>query len=450
MHIAGRLELKGMMMIFAVAAGVAAVIFGLIPELKSAYPMLYKIGYFPDGYDKIAVNLLQGNGYRFYPESTQTMVRTPLYPYILASVFYFFGRNLLAAQLLNLLFGVLTAYFIVQISKHCLLSAGEKPQAGRLLLPAVVFLLHPGVILTESRGGVESLLMLLITAFMFYLYKALKSWSLGAFAVAGFVFGLVLLTKSSPALFAIILVFYAFLLSKRQSIKLNRFCVNIGAFFLVCSLIYSPWIIRNYWLTGQIVPTATIKGFVAHQGLYLNKNYFSDRQAYKLFREDAKWQNEMLDELELETHQRKYFKHFYSARDELEFDNYLFQDVVHRYKESPLFFAKAVGLNFIGFWFKGRTTNATIMNTIVTLPLLVLFALGLFEAHTRKIDTVPIMLFIGAFLLPHLLTLGLTRYHMPIIPLLLIVAMIPFQTGARIDSFLQRVMSGKRVNPESM
>lgn len=432
--------MKGTLLILVVVVGVAAVIFGLVPELKSAYPTLYKIDYFPDGYDKIALNLLQGHGYRFYPETSETMVRTPLYPYVLASVFYFFGRNLLAAQALNLFFGVLTAYFIFQISKLCLRSAGQKPQAWRLLLPSVVFLIHPGVILTESRGGVESLLMLLITAFIYVLYKALKSWSYAAFAIAGFVFGLVLLTKSSPALFAIILIFYGYWLSQRQSIQLSRYCISIGTFFVVCSLLYSPWIIRNYWLTDQIVPTATIKGFVAHQGLYLNKHYFSGKQAYKLFRDDAEWQNEMLDKLGIKTYQRKYFKHFYAARDELEFDNYLFQDVVDHYKESPLFFAKAVGLNFVGFWFKGRTTTSTIMNTILTLPLLVLFAVGLMEAYFKKIDIVPIILFIVAFLIPHLLTLGLTRYHVPIIPLLLIVAMIPIQTGTRISPLLQRMI----------
>ncbi len=413
----------------AVAACAAALVFGLIPELKSTFPSLYKIYFFPDGYDKIALNLLQGYGYRFYPESTQTMVRTPLYPFVLASVFYFFGKNLAAAQVLNLLFGLFTACLIFLISKHCLLRAGHKPSTSRLMLPAVVFLLHPAVILAETRGGVESLLMLLITGFIYCLYKAFSVGSIGSYVVAGVVFGLVLLAKSSPALFAFFLIAYAFLLSKRQSISVSRFCINLGAFFLVCALLYSPWIVRNYWLTGEIVPTATIKGFVAHQGFYLNKNYFSGRQAGVLFREDADRQNLLLDEFGLETYERKYLKHFYTPNDELNFDNHLFKEVVQQYQTSPLFFAKAVGLNFVGFWFKGRTSNSTVLNMVVTLPLLVLFIFGLREAYLRKIDVVPILLFIAAFLIPHLLTLGLTRYHVPIIPLLIIVAMLPFQTG---------------------
>ena len=430
----------------SVAVCAAVFVFGLIPELKSTFPGLYKIYFFPDGYDKIAMNLLQGYGYRFYPESTQTMVRTPLYPLVLASLFYFTGKNLAAAQVLNLFFGLFTACFIFLLSKHCLLRAGQKPPTSRLLLPAVIFLLHPAVILAETRGGVESLLMLLITAFIYCLYKAFSAGTPGSYVVAGLVFGLVLLTKSSPALFAFFLIAYAFLLSKRQSISVSRYCINLGAFFLVCSLVYSPWIVRNYGLTGKIVPTATIKGFVAHQGLFLNKNYFSGRQAHALFREDADRQNALLDEFGLETYKRKYLKHFYTPNDELKFDNYLFKDVVHQYQSSPLFFVKSAALNFVGFWFKGRTTNSTILNMIVTLPLLVLFIFGLREAYMSKIDVVPMVLFIGAFLIPHLLTLGLSRYHVPIIPLLIIVAVLPLQRGNRtLDRSIDRLMGTKNI-----
>lgn len=415
-----------------------AIIFFLIPEMGSEFPKLYQIEHFPDGYDKIGLNLLQGYGYRFYPDSAQTMVRMPLYPYVLTTIFYFFGKNLAAVQALNIFFSLVTAYFVFHITKNWIVRADHKLPMSRLLFPSIILLFHPGVVLAESRGGVENLLMLLITAFVFFLYKALTVDLARNYLVAGIVFGFMLLTKSTPALFPFFLMAYVFFAKNQHSMNAGRTFINLGVFLVACSIVYSPWVIRNYSLTDKIVPTGTIQGFAAHQGLHLNKNHFSDKQVHELFMEDAAYQNIMIDELGLKAYKRGFFKHFYSPKDELAFDDYLFEDVIQQYKDSPPLLGKAAALNFLGFWFQGRTTASTLLNTTITLPLLIFFIFGLWKGYSRKINIAPIVLFIVAFLLPHLPTLGLARYHIPIIPLLAIVAMVPFQTGGRADKLLGR------------
>jgi 4-amino-4-deoxy-L-arabinose transferase-like glycosyltransferase len=442
--------MKPSLIFLLVTSSVGALIFWAIPVLQSVHPTLYMINLFPDGYDKIAMNLVQGHGYRFFTESTRTMLKTPLYPFILASIFYFFGRNLAAAQVLNIFLSVATAYYIFQISRHCLLKAGQKVRASRIMIPAVVFMLHPGVIMAESRAGVECLLMLLITALVYFLYRAVAEKSLAKHVIAGLLFGLAMLAKSSPVLFAFLLIPYIFWLSKHQPAGLRSLCINWSAFYLVCVLVYAPWIIRNYDLTDSLVPASTIKGFVAHQGLYLNQNYFSGKQAYLLFDEDSKQQNAMLDELGLKTYKRKYYKHFFTPKDEVEFDKYLWDDVIRQYSESPLLAVKSILLNATGFWFKGRTTAATMFNIVITLPLLIFFALGLLEAHAKKIDVLPIVLFVIAFILPHLFTLGLTRYHIPLIPLLIVVAALPFQSGIFAEKFFLRSKAKPGFESESV
>ena len=433
--------MKPVAVFLLVAISIGALLFWIVPGFDSLFPSLYNINHFPDGYDKIAMNLVQGHGYRFFPQSAPTMVRTPLYPLVLASVFYLFGKNLAAAQALNLLLTVLTAYFIYQIFRLCLQQEGKKIQASFIMIPAIVFMLHPGVILAESRGGVECLLMFLITVLVYYLYKAVKENSVIKYAVAGMVFGLVLLTKSSPVLFAFGLIGYILWLRNRLPIRFRSLTMNCCAFFLVCAAVYTPWIVRNYNLTGHLVPASTIKGFVAHQGLYLNQNYFSGKPAGLLFSEDAMQQNSMVDKLALKTYKRGYYKYFYTPNDELKFDDYLWDDVLYHYKRSPLLAAKSVMLNAFGFWFKGRTTAATMLNVVITFPLLILFVMGLSEAYTRKINILPIILFVIAFIIPHLFTLGLTRYHIPIIPLLIIVAALPFQPGGNLHRIFSRVQA---------
>lgn len=430
--------MKLVLFFLLVIISVCALLFLAVPQLNASFPMLYKINHFPDGYDTIAMNLVGGYGYRFYPESTPTMLRTPLYPFILAAIFYFFGNNLVAAQILNFIFAVVTAYFTFQISKYYLLQAGHKVRTIRLMIPAILLMLHPGVILAESRGGVECLLMLLITALVYFLYRAVAENSLVKYLIAGLLFGLAMLTKSSPVLFAVMLVAYIYWIRKRFNIDFRALSINWGAFYLACAMIYAPWVARNYGLTGHLVPASTMKGFVAHQGLYLNQNYFSGKQAYSLFSEDAERQNAMVDELGLKPYKLGYYKHFYTPIDELEFDNYVWDDVMRHYAESPGLAVKSFLLNAIGFWFKGRTTTATMLNVIVTLPLLIFFVLGLLEAYAKKIDLWPIMLFITAFIIPHLITLGLTRYHIPLMPLLIIVAALPFQTGGLAEKAFSR------------
>ena len=52
---------------------------------------------FPDGYDLIAQNLVDGNGYRYFSDTALTLQRTPAYPLLLAAIFGVFGHQLIAA-----------------------------------------------------------------------------------------------------------------------------------------------------------------------------------------------------------------------------------------------------------------------------------------------------------------------------------------------------------------
>jgi len=55
----------------------AVLLFVVIPYLHEASPTTYQAERFPDWYDLIAMNLAEGNGYRFFPDTTETMLRTP-------------------------------------------------------------------------------------------------------------------------------------------------------------------------------------------------------------------------------------------------------------------------------------------------------------------------------------------------------------------------------------
>jgi hypothetical protein len=50
-----------------------------IPWFVDHYPKLYQINSFPDGYDKVATNLIDGRGYRLFEETSETVMRPPAY-----------------------------------------------------------------------------------------------------------------------------------------------------------------------------------------------------------------------------------------------------------------------------------------------------------------------------------------------------------------------------------
>ena len=115
---------------------------------------------------------------------------------------------------------------------------------------------------------------------------------------------------------------------------------------------------------------------------------------------------------------------FYSAKDEAKFDTYLYQYVVDEYKRAPALFIENVAQNSWRFWLQGRTRAATVMNTIITVPLLMFAAFGVFLSFRRRFDFALVLLFVTAYYLAHLPLIAFAKYYIPIIPFLTIFASV--------------------------
>src|SRR5579859_456017 len=79
-----------------------AMVLVLIPKVSSYFGRSYNVSVYADGYDQLAANLAEGNGYRFYPDTAKTMLREPGYPMVLAAIFIAFGSNFTLVQLTNI------------------------------------------------------------------------------------------------------------------------------------------------------------------------------------------------------------------------------------------------------------------------------------------------------------------------------------------------------------
>lgn len=239
----------------------AVALFVVLPRVSDAVMTHYGVG-FADDYDRLAYSLARGNGYRFAPDLADTLMREPGYPLFLAGVFKIFGYSLPAARLANFILAIGVALLMVPLVRRL------DPRPAVASLAAIVFLLHPGVIVAEARGGVELLFMFAVMCFVLALYRAIEKQRSADYLIAGAVLGVVVLIRSTPILFPALL--FAYLMASARNAAARRGAVARTALLIgAMVIVMSPWIVRNFRLTGEIVPTSSMLGVSVQSGQYI-------------------------------------------------------------------------------------------------------------------------------------------------------------------------------------
>jgi 4-amino-4-deoxy-L-arabinose transferase-like glycosyltransferase len=280
---------------------------------------------------------------------------------------------------------------------------------------------YPAVIIADGRGGPESFYMLSIAVTFAFLYKAVNNKKTIYFFYFGLALGFALLLKSTLALLPMTLLIFLIFYEKgksRISYTINSVLISSAA----TGLILSPWIVRNYALTSEFIPTTSITGVAIFQGYHINnQSSFSEYLSTNLKAAKAQ-QNIIANDLNLKFVQKGLFQYFYNARDELLFSDHLTNIAYSEYLKSPSLLAKGIFGNALGFWFRGKTLNSTILNLFAVIPLLIITIHGALIAYRNKYKTAVLFLIIITVFIPHIFLIGLARYHTPIVPLLAILS----------------------------
>lgn len=390
------------------------VVLVLIPAAGHLMGSSYSLDTYVDGYDWLAANLANGNGYRMYPETAPTLVREPGYPIVLAGIFMAFGKSLKAVKLTNMILALAVAFLMTRITRR--LSSSPLLIFG----PSLVFLFHPETLIAESRGSVEISFALVLTLYILTVYRAVKTSRWWDFLLSGGVLGMTVLVRSTPILFPLFLAGYLLLVErgKGQKVMILR---NVTVMMMAMFVVLSPWIVRNYLLTAKFVPTASVLGVAAQTGLYFSTH---PQMGFVQIDEDAARERNKLAH-DLGYHFRDgYYQYFYSSADELAFSHYLFNRVMVTYEHSPMLFAKTVIRNLFSFWCGGKTWKSVVMNAIVQLPLAALATMAvvlcLINGQIRNIAPMALLIiYIMAVSVP---ILAQARYSAPLIPFLSILA----------------------------
>ena len=402
----------------------AAILFFVIPRLSPQVSGAYIPKIFGDGYDQLAENLVNGNGYRFYPDTALTLMREPGYPILLAGLTKAFGASFTVVKISNMILAIATAWLLMRIGIS-LMPRGAAQNTFLVLGPPVLFLFHPGVLIAESRGGVEMLFAFLITLLLLMIFKALASNRWQDYLLCGLVLGITVSVRSTPMLFPLPLFAYMMIVERRR-LSFIAICRNIMVMILTMIAVLSPWIARNYMLTGKFIPTGSVLGVSAQAGQYIGKHQFEGKPYWILDREAARERDRLAIGLgyPFEDGAEGYYQTFYKTNDEINFSNYLLKKVVAEYQGSPMLFVRCMTQNVFNFWFAGKTWSATAMNAIIQLPYLALAGLGAFRLiRTKRASTAGLLvLFVAYVMAVHVPILAQARYSIPLISVIAILA----------------------------
>lgn len=392
-------------------------LFVLLPVISEAFSTTYSMG-FADDYDRLANNIALGNGYRIDPALTETMLREPGYPLFLAAVFKLGGYSLGAARVSNLLISVGICLMIISLAER---SVGDR-RAG--ILAALIYSMYPGVIVAEARGGVEILFIASVLVFVIAMHDAMTKGDGWRYFLAGVLLGVAVLIRSTPLLFPAVLFCYAVFMANGHRERL-QLLPRYALLALGLVLTMSPWIVRNYQLSGAFVPTGTVQGHAAQEGLYTCKRLSATEPFQKLQAESAAERNQAAAQMGV-PFRGGYYQFFQDPRSEVAFNRTLLKTVADEYRADPMLLVRCASRNVLNFWFLGKNWSATAMNVVVQLPLLALAVGGAVVLYRRaRLRDAGLYIVLSVYVMGiHLPIIAHARHSIPLVPFLAILASV--------------------------
>jgi 4-amino-4-deoxy-L-arabinose transferase-like glycosyltransferase len=366
-----------------------------------------------EGYVLLGQNLAAGNGYIFEPGRLPTSWRAPGYPAFLAAIFWLTGGSMDAARIASAFIWVLSAFLAYALARRLV---GERPA----LLAAALVGLSPELVGLTGLLWSETLFTCLFLGSVW----AIVRWrwdppSWWAVAATGALIGAAVLTRSTA-----VTLFPALWFSALSSAAPAALAARAALATAVGLVVVGTWTVRNYHEHGHFILVESNVGF----NLYLGHSHdtpvpFAWKKASRL-EHDGLYQDIVGD-------------HSHEAR-----NPELARAAINQIKDNPRrAFVLAMGKAF-DFWlpdfFVARNLRSgsfgpayakawvPVLAVTVSVYLLVVALAMQYAWQNRGQWSV---WFIGLTLLlytaPHMLIFGVSRHHLPLMPLVMILAAPP-------------------------
>jgi 4-amino-4-deoxy-L-arabinose transferase-like glycosyltransferase len=409
--------------VLGAAAGKLIFVFALMPVLVPYLRGYYGVE-FADDYDLLAWMLAEGHGYRFWADTAPTLMREPGYPFFLSLLFEGFGRSLDAARVANLALSSVTAWLIWRFVQRL------TDDSRAALFSVLIYVLHPGVFVAELRGGFEILFMLVLIGFLFTLQQAVTTRAASSYAVAGVLFGALILVRSSVILFPVFLVLVSLLAAEWRR-NPGRLLLGLSIVVVLAGITISPWIGRNYLVSGVATPMSSVGATAAHtaQSICMNRTWALNNGELDV--QSARERVRIARDMGLRFRDGGYYIYFFETRDELVFNSRLLEIVRSTYAAEPHYLLICPLANVLGFWVAGKNWTSTVINFVIQVPFLALAVFGVLKLIRRgHIGRFWVVAAFAAYLfLLHVPIHAQARYSVPLVPILAILAAVGLRPG---------------------
>lgn len=207
-------------------------------------------------YDLLAQNLAAGHGYCFVP-GHPSLLRAPLYPFLLAGLYALFGHHYTVVLGVQVLVGGLSTLVVVMLGQRLFGEVASPVVAGCL------FACHPLLIFATGLLYSETFYLFLLLLFTFSCLKMVEALGRKGWAVVtGVLLGANVLMKPNLLLFPLALVLWLWFALRH----FRRALVLGGLVALAMAAVVLPWTLRNYWVSGALVPVSANLGLNLWQG----------------------------------------------------------------------------------------------------------------------------------------------------------------------------------------
>ncbi|MEO8370360.1 MAG: glycosyltransferase family 39 protein, partial [Candidatus Solibacter sp.] len=208
----------------------------------------------PDGHGALGWGLYKLHTFSFYPNTEPTVTRGPLYPMAVAGILALSPNSWpYNMQIVQDVMCGLTCVLTFLIGRRLF-----GVRAG--VIAGMLCAIYPLLVWYSARIWIETMTILIFTAFLLVSLQFMDRPSLKNGALLGLLTGLLTLSKGTFLPFVAVTPLY-FAVFRRQAGFLR-----VAMIPLVAVLTILPWTIRNWMLTGHVIPVHGQVGFNIRMG----------------------------------------------------------------------------------------------------------------------------------------------------------------------------------------
>jgi len=389
-------------------------IFVLALSVRLAFVLFFPPLYAADTgqFDDIALSLTKGNGFSL-SSGISTAARPPVYPLFLAGIYSLFGQSHLAVKLAQAILGAISCIIIYLIGKEVF-----NRKIG--LWSGVAMALYPPLISTTGFILSEELAIFLLAITILFLTRAMKRKQVSCYILAGIFLGLTTLCRPITLLFPFFL-YPAFLFSSSK----RREFVWISILLASMILTITPWTIRNYIKFNVFISGQTGRGVILWAGTHLPADGpggmpYGVTSAHKEYKDPGDGEA---------------FLKVGEGLSAVEADKAYYREGIKNILNNPSGYLRLCLEKFKRFWFwiPGGVEvlkpypKIKLGITAIYFSMLLLAVWGVWGGLKENWrDKLPMLAIISYFTIMHTLIFAIPRFRLPIMPYVLIFAVVGF------------------------